>query len=128
MIAQAMAGENPPRVLSLTSIMSATGKPGMPSAEPDAMKTMMQPTPDPASDEAGSRQVERGAAPTAETRIVPATGSAGRLKLADCGSSASGKEAGKADVACRFRPLWSRLILSISLDQSQPVRSPETSL
>jgi hypothetical protein len=46
----------------------------MPSAEPDAMTMMMQPTPDPVSDEAGSRQVERGAAPTAETRIVPATG------------------------------------------------------
>jgi hypothetical protein len=49
----------------------------------------MQPTPDPVSDEAGSRQVERGAAPTAETRIVPATGSAGRLKLAGSRPSAS---------------------------------------
>lgn len=74
MIAQAIAGENPSRVLSLTSIMSSTGKPGMPSAEPDAMTMMMQPTLDPVSEEAGSRQVERGAAPTAETRIVPATG------------------------------------------------------
>jgi pimeloyl-ACP methyl ester carboxylesterase len=53
MIAQIMASEHPSRVLSLTSIMSATGNPGMPSAEPDAMTMMMRPAPDPVSDEAG---------------------------------------------------------------------------
>src|SRR6478609_8021315 len=36
MIAQMMASEYPSRVLSLTSIMSATGNPALPSAEPDA--------------------------------------------------------------------------------------------
>jgi pimeloyl-ACP methyl ester carboxylesterase len=53
MIAQMMASEHPSRVLSLTSIMSATGNPGMPSPEPDAMAMMMRPAPDPVSDEAG---------------------------------------------------------------------------
>nr|WP_156640477.1 alpha/beta hydrolase [Bosea sp. PAMC 26642] len=53
MIAQVMASEHPSRVLSLTSIMSATGNPDMPSAEPDAMAMMTRPAPDPVSDEAG---------------------------------------------------------------------------
>ncbi|SFL13592.1 alpha/beta fold hydrolase [Methylobacterium pseudosasicola] len=53
MIAQILASEHPSRVLSLTSIMSATGNPVMPSAEPDAMTMMMRPAPDPVSDEAG---------------------------------------------------------------------------
>jgi pimeloyl-ACP methyl ester carboxylesterase len=53
MIAQIVASEHPSRVLSLTSIMSATGNSGMPSPEPDAMTMMTRPTPDPASDEAG---------------------------------------------------------------------------
>ena len=53
MIAQILASEHPSRVLSLTSIMSATGNPGMPSAEPDAMTMMMRPAPDPVLDEAG---------------------------------------------------------------------------
>ncbi|PJI55828.1 alpha/beta hydrolase [Methylobacterium radiotolerans] len=53
MIAQILASEHPSRVLSLTSIMSATGNPGMPSAEPAAMTMMMRPAPDPALDEAG---------------------------------------------------------------------------
>jgi pimeloyl-ACP methyl ester carboxylesterase len=53
MIAQVMASEHPSQVLSLTSIMSATGNPDMPSAEPDAMAMMRRPAPDPISDEAG---------------------------------------------------------------------------
>ncbi|MCJ2096124.1 alpha/beta fold hydrolase [Methylobacterium sp. J-072] len=53
MIAQILASEHPSRVLSLTSIMSATGNPVMPSAEPDAMTMMMRPAPDPVLDEAG---------------------------------------------------------------------------
>jgi pimeloyl-ACP methyl ester carboxylesterase len=53
MIAQIMASEYPSRVLSLTSIMSATGNPAMPSAEPDVATMMMHPAPDPAADEAG---------------------------------------------------------------------------
>lgn len=53
MIAQIMASEYPSRVLSLTSIMSATGNPAMPAAKPDVMAMMMHPAPDPASDEAG---------------------------------------------------------------------------
>jgi pimeloyl-ACP methyl ester carboxylesterase len=53
MIAQILASEHPSRVLSLTSIMSATGNPNMPSVEPDAMTMMMRPAPDPVLDEAG---------------------------------------------------------------------------
>ncbi len=52
MIAQILASEHPARVLSLTSIMSGTGNPAMPSAAPDVMALMMRPAPDPASDEA----------------------------------------------------------------------------
>lgn len=52
MIAQILASEHPSRVLSLTSIMSATGNPGMPPADPDAMTMMMRPAPDPVLDEA----------------------------------------------------------------------------
>lgn len=53
MIAQILASEHPSRILSLTSIMSATGNPALPSAEPDAMTMMMRPAPDPVLDEAG---------------------------------------------------------------------------
>lgn len=53
MIAQIMASEHPERVLSLTSIMSGTGNPALPQAEPDVMALMMRPAPDPVSDEAG---------------------------------------------------------------------------
>ncbi|KAA0111709.1 alpha/beta hydrolase [Methylobacterium sp. P1-11] len=52
MIAQILASEHPSRVLSLTSIMSATGNPDLPSAEPDAMTMMMRPAPDPVLNEA----------------------------------------------------------------------------
>lgn len=53
MIAQIMASEHPERVLSLTSIMSGTGNPALPQAEPDVMAMMMRPAPDPLADEAG---------------------------------------------------------------------------
>jgi pimeloyl-ACP methyl ester carboxylesterase len=43
MIAQIMASKHPERVLSLTSIMSGTGNPALPQAEPDVMAMMMQP-------------------------------------------------------------------------------------
>lgn len=53
MIAQTMASEYPCRVLSLTSIMSSTGNPALPPPDPDVMAMMLQPAPDPASNEAG---------------------------------------------------------------------------
>ena len=53
MIAQIMASEHPGRVLSLTSIMSGTGNPALPQAEPDVLAMMMRPAPDPVMDEAG---------------------------------------------------------------------------
>ncbi len=53
MIAQIMASEYPARVLSLTSIMSSTGNPALPTAAPDVMAMMMRQPPDPLSDEAG---------------------------------------------------------------------------
>ncbi|MGU3479325.1 alpha/beta fold hydrolase [Methylobacterium sp. D48H] len=53
MIAQIVASEHPSRALSLTSIMSTTGNPGLPPAAPEAMTMMMHPAPDHAVDEAG---------------------------------------------------------------------------
>ncbi|MFG1273597.1 alpha/beta fold hydrolase [Xanthobacter flavus] len=53
MIAQIMSSEHPGRVLSLTSIMSGTGNPALPQAEPDVLAMMMRPAPDPVLDEAG---------------------------------------------------------------------------
>lgn len=53
MIAQIMASEHSERVRSLTSIMSSTGNPNLPSAAPDAMAMMMRPAPDPGLDPAG---------------------------------------------------------------------------
>jgi pimeloyl-ACP methyl ester carboxylesterase len=52
MIAQIMASEHPSRVRSLTSIMSSSGNPSLPSAAPDAVAFMVRPAPDPALDEA----------------------------------------------------------------------------
>ncbi|MDF0603934.1 alpha/beta fold hydrolase [Psychromarinibacter sp. C21-152] len=53
MIAQAMASEAPDRVLSLTSIMSGTGNPALPQADPEVMALMTRPRPDPAADPDG---------------------------------------------------------------------------
>lgn len=47
MIAQILASEWPDRILSLTSIMSATGNPQMPPTDPDIMALMQTPAPDP---------------------------------------------------------------------------------
>jgi pimeloyl-ACP methyl ester carboxylesterase len=46
MIAQMMAVEHPGRLLSLTSIMSSTGDPGLPAAKPEAMGALLTPAPD----------------------------------------------------------------------------------
>ncbi len=51
MIAQIVAAEHPERVLSLTSIMSSTGNPALPQAEPEVMAMMIRPAPDPFSDQ-----------------------------------------------------------------------------
>jgi len=51
MIAQTVAIEHPSRVLSLTSIMSATGAPGTMDATPEAAAVLTQVAPDPAVDE-----------------------------------------------------------------------------
>ncbi len=53
MIAQIMATDHPGRVLSLTSVMSSTGNPGLPPPDPDVMASMMRPRPDPAADPEG---------------------------------------------------------------------------
>jgi pimeloyl-ACP methyl ester carboxylesterase len=45
MIAQWISSEYPERVLSLTSIMSSTGNPGLPSAAPDVLAMLMRPAP-----------------------------------------------------------------------------------
>lgn len=51
MIAQTVAIEHPDRVLSLTSIMSATGAPGTLDSTPEAAAVLNTPAPDPAADE-----------------------------------------------------------------------------
>lgn len=53
MIAQVLASEHADRVLSLTSMMSGTGNPALPSAAPDVMAMMMHPVPDPGVDPEG---------------------------------------------------------------------------
>ncbi|GAB0115389.1 alpha/beta fold hydrolase [Acidisoma sp. C75] len=53
MIAQIMACEHPMRVQSLTSIMSSSGNPDLPSSAPDVMASLLREAPDPRSDEAG---------------------------------------------------------------------------
>ncbi|MGD8519752.1 MAG: alpha/beta hydrolase [Desulfobacterales bacterium] len=45
MIAQMMAIEHPRRVISLISMQSSTGDPGLPGAEPQAMEAMVAPPP-----------------------------------------------------------------------------------
>ena len=45
MIAQMMAIEYPRRILSLISMQSSTGEPGLPDAEPQAMEAMVAPPP-----------------------------------------------------------------------------------
>ena len=50
MIAQALAIEHPERVLSLTSIMSATGAPGTLDSTPEAGAVLTQPAPNPKTD------------------------------------------------------------------------------
>lgn len=53
MIAQIAASEYPERVLSLTSIMSSSGNPALPQAEPDVIAMMTRPAPNPYKDETG---------------------------------------------------------------------------
>ncbi|HCW16593.1 alpha/beta hydrolase [Achromobacter sp.] len=53
MIAQLMSSEYPERILSLTSIMSSTGNPNLPSAAPDIMAMLTKRAPHPFEDEAG---------------------------------------------------------------------------
>jgi pimeloyl-ACP methyl ester carboxylesterase len=47
MIAQLVAADHPEKTLSLTSIMSNTGNPGLPRATPEAMARLNTPAPDP---------------------------------------------------------------------------------
>jgi pimeloyl-ACP methyl ester carboxylesterase len=50
MITQTVAIEHPDRVLSITSIMSATGAPGTMNSTPDAAAVLNNPPPDPTAD------------------------------------------------------------------------------
>jgi len=50
MIAQLVAADHPGKTLSLTSIMSTTGNPGLPRATPEAMARLNTPAPDPNND------------------------------------------------------------------------------
>lgn len=51
MIAQLVAATYPDRAASLATIMSSTGNPALPAAEPDVMAMLMRSTPDPVHDE-----------------------------------------------------------------------------
>jgi pimeloyl-ACP methyl ester carboxylesterase len=53
MIAQIAASKYPKRIWSLTSIMSSTGNPGLPSASQEVMTKLTQSAPNPLEDEAG---------------------------------------------------------------------------
>jgi pimeloyl-ACP methyl ester carboxylesterase len=53
MIAQIAASKYPERIKSLTSIMSSTGNPALPSGSQKVMAQLTQPAPRPADDEAG---------------------------------------------------------------------------
>ena len=53
MVAQLMAADHAPRVTSLTAIMSSTGHPSLPSADPEMMAMLTRPAPHPFNDEAG---------------------------------------------------------------------------
>lgn len=53
MTAQLAASEHPHRTLSLTSIMSSTGNPGLPSAAPEVMALLTRRAPHPMEDEEG---------------------------------------------------------------------------
>jgi pimeloyl-ACP methyl ester carboxylesterase len=53
MIAQLISSEHPERILSLTSIMSSTGNPNLPSAAQDIMTMLTKRAPHPFEDEAG---------------------------------------------------------------------------
>src|SRR5580693_5067142 len=50
MIAQLVAADYPHKTLSLTSIMSTTGNPGLPRATPEALARLNTPAPDPEKD------------------------------------------------------------------------------
>jgi pimeloyl-ACP methyl ester carboxylesterase len=52
MVAQLLASTHAKHVLSLVSIMSSTGHPGLPTTAPDVMAMLMHPAPDPRVDEA----------------------------------------------------------------------------
>jgi pimeloyl-ACP methyl ester carboxylesterase len=53
MIAQLVAAAAADRTASLTTIMSSTGSPELPAADPDVMAMLTAPSPDPKGDEAG---------------------------------------------------------------------------
>jgi pimeloyl-ACP methyl ester carboxylesterase len=53
MIAQIVASEHPKRTLTLTSIMSSSGNPGLPPSSPEAMAVLTQRSPHPSLDEKG---------------------------------------------------------------------------
>jgi len=53
MIAQLVASDHAPRVMSLTALMSSTGNPALPSADAEVMAMLTRPAPNPFADEAG---------------------------------------------------------------------------
>jgi pimeloyl-ACP methyl ester carboxylesterase len=53
MIAQMVVSEHPHRALSLTSIMSSTGNPGLPQPTPEVMEMLIKRAPHPLEDEEG---------------------------------------------------------------------------
>src|SRR5580700_327074 len=83
MIAQLVAADFPEKTLSLTSIMSSTGNPGLPRAKPEAMARLNTPAPDPNKDlEAFLKSAAEGARVMA-SKYTPNTAQVREQALSD---------------------------------------------
>ena len=113
MVAQQLAIAHPARVLSMTSIMSQSGNPDMPGADPAAMARLAAVAPDPNVDREGylAHQVSLNQAlgspryPTSEAELRRIAGQVGRPGLLSGGrGAANGRRPGRARSQGGFAP------------------------
>jgi pimeloyl-ACP methyl ester carboxylesterase len=83
MIAQLVAADFPEKTLSLTSIMSSTGNPGLPRAKPEAMARLNTPAPDPNKDLEGFLKSAVEGAKVMASRYTPNTAQVREQALSD---------------------------------------------
>ena len=83
MIAQLVAADYPDKVLSLTSIMSSTGNPGLPRPKPEAMARLNTPAPDPNKDLNGFLANAVEGAKVMASRYTPNAGQVREQALSD---------------------------------------------